>query len=720
MLPANWCGGRAAPRGRCPSPPSAFARRERRRTAVLGRAIRCRIHRRGAVSRRIVATFATTVVTMGAQAAHADRNDTPVEVDAYGDEAAPPPKDRSVAGSVIPAERLRAPGLRTSDVLRTQPGVAVTETGGYGELSTASIRGATAAQTPVYLGGVRLNDDVGGTTDLSTVPLWLVHRVEVYRSNAPIEADELGIGGAIFFEPRIPRNTEAGAGVMAGSYGNGALWGFGGVGGKRAAALAGVRYEGARNDYSYIDDRGTRFDPSDDVETVRTNADARTLDVWGLGRVHFGRGHLDVLVNDTEREQGIPGLLLFPSEHARGSFSRSIGAVSSKLPCDRGDGCNVATSTAVLVSKSEYDDPLRELSLGAAHSTLRALRATQAVRVEVRPVPSVALTPALSASVESLGVDLGDASSLRARRLTSRGALSAAWDATDEVGIHAMGSAECNSTSAGGRTPWSFPSDVTEPARFDACSRVDPAGRVGVEVGPPAFSVLANVGRYVRVPTLAEIYGISGAVRGNSDLLPETGVTADLGVRARRKPDGSPLSRAHVDLFGFVRGVDQLVAYQRSSLGYVRPFNLGRARILGAELLAGMHPLPFVLVELAATALDPRDASDDRLPNDLLPYQSKLALVPRVEVEAKPRGAIVRRVKTAASYFYQSNRTADRAGLVKIPEQGSLDLEVEVTMLGEHWVARARLANVLDQARVDLVGYPLPGRAAYAALEARW
>src|SRR5262245_40523096 len=96
-----------------------------------------------------------------------------------GESLATPPKEPSMAGSVIREERLRAPGLEASDVLRTQPGVAVLDTGGYGSLSTASIRGATAAETPVYLAGVRLNDDVGGTADLSLVPLWMVHRVEI-------------------------------------------------------------------------------------------------------------------------------------------------------------------------------------------------------------------------------------------------------------------------------------------------------------------------------------------------------------------------------------------------------------------------------------------------------------------------------------------------------------------------------------------------------------
>jgi hypothetical protein len=64
------------------------------------------------------------------------------------------------------------------EVVRTQSGIEVTESGGVGAPSTAAIRGATAASTPVYLGGVRLNDDVGGTADLSMVSLWFIDHVE--------------------------------------------------------------------------------------------------------------------------------------------------------------------------------------------------------------------------------------------------------------------------------------------------------------------------------------------------------------------------------------------------------------------------------------------------------------------------------------------------------------------------------------------------------------
>jgi hypothetical protein len=69
------------------------------------------------------------------------------------------------------------------------------------------------------------------------------------------------------------------------------------------------------------------------------------------------------------------------------------------------------------------------------------------------------------------------------------------------------------------------------------------------------------------------------------------------------------------------------------------------------------------------------------------------------------------------AYTHQSSRYADRAGLVVIPEQGSLDVDVELHI--PHAVLRARLVDALDQTRFDQVGYPLPGRSGHIAVEVR-
>jgi len=55
-----------------------------------------------------------------------------------------------------------------------------------------------------------------------------------------------------------------------------------------------------------------------------------------------------------------------------------------------------------------------------------------------------------------------------------------------------------------------------------------------------------------------------------------------------------------------------------------------------------------------------------------------------------------------------------------VPEQGSLEVTGELRLFSEQLALTARLANLLGQTRFDLIGYPLPGRAAYLAMEIEW
>jgi iron complex outermembrane receptor protein len=650
--------------------------------------------------------------------ARAASADDVIEVVVRAEPIARPPKEPSVAGSVIPEERLRAPGLQASDVLRTQPGVAVHETGGYGSLSTAMIRGATAAQTPVYLAGIRLNDDVGGTADLSLIPLWLVHRVEIYRSHAPLAGDQLGIGGAIFFEPRRPKTTEAGVGAMVGSFGSRALWAQGGVGNEEASAFVGVRGEAADNDYLFVNNRGAAFDPSQFRTERRQNADAQTIDVWAMGSLRLGQnGRADLLANDVEREQGLPGLI-FPNTAARATLKRRLAGLTARVPC-ASEGCELIATSSGVVSHAAYDDPLHEVGLGTTALEQGATRVENGFVVRWALSDHFAVAPTVRGSIERLDIEGANFTPLHAQRVFSRMALQGEWLVSDDVELRALVSAECNGTSRSGRPPWSAPGDAAGPTDGSAaCNRFQPSGRIGAEIGHAPLSLLANVGRYARMPTLSELYGLSGSVRGNSGLEAETGVSAEIGVRAAAR---STSERAGVaaDLFGFVRKVDDLIAYQGSNR-YIVPFNVGSARVAGLEFLGSYRPAPFALFELSATLLDPRNTSPGGLANDLLPYRSRLTLVPRIELRSKLFADPVDAGRLSVSYFYESSRYADQAGLVTIPEQGWMDVEAEVGAFGEHVLLRGRLANVLNQTRFDLVGYPLPGRAAFVSFELKW
>jgi vitamin B12 transporter len=645
-------------------------------------------------------------------------DDKPPEVEVRG--SRPPKtvarKDPSVAGSTIERDALEPPGLGAKDVLRTQVGVTVTETGGLGAAATASVRGATAAQTPVYLAGVRINDDVGGAADLSTVPLFLIERVEVYRGNAPLEADRLGIGGAIFFEPLRPTEGGFGIGGLAGSFGTRGVWGYAAAGSADGTnVLLGARADSTRNDYPFEDDRGTFSNASDDRERRLENADASLLDLWLVARKRLAGGRVDIVLNRFEREQGAPGLANVPTFAARQSQGRTLASVGGRAPL--GWNAWLDTRTTLLVARNTLLDPLLapgrnpgELGLGTRRLTTRGERVEEELGVRLPIGQAHVLRVTASAGSERLrrleGDEPGSAEpAVNAERLSARAAASAVLALTPHASLRPLLLLECHDT---GTTPGS------------GCDTFEPSGRLGGLVTLDAFSLFASAGRYARVPTLGELFGTSVVVRGQPTLRSEQGATLDAGARFVR-PAAGEIAPLAVSLSGYVRDATDLVTYVRTAQDYLVPINLGKARVAGLELDGSAGFAHFFSAELAATLTDARDRTPGRrLVNDLLPYHSRLVVAPGLRARTPPLLPFaVTRATLGARLVYQSSRYGDPAGQGVIPQQASLDVDVAVSGLGDAAVVRARMSDVFDAARFDVVGFPLPRRSLFVSLELR-
>lgn len=67
------------------------------------------------------------------------------------------------------------------DLLRTVPGVEVTQTGGPGKVATVRVRGGTGGQAAVLVDGIRVNSVTGGSYDFSNMLAANIERIEVLR-----------------------------------------------------------------------------------------------------------------------------------------------------------------------------------------------------------------------------------------------------------------------------------------------------------------------------------------------------------------------------------------------------------------------------------------------------------------------------------------------------------------------------------------------------------
>ena len=628
--------------------------------------------------------------------------DEPVTITVQGD-ARPPGEiagEPFVSTSRVRRERLAAPALRATDVLRSEAGVQISESGGLGAPATAAIRGATAAQTPVYLGMVRLNDLVGGVADLSTLPIWLVDHIDVYRGNAPFEADELGIGGAIVAEPRRPRRSEAAAGATVGSFGTRAGFGYVALADGDDGVLAGLSAERAENDYGFTDDRGTLLQADDDGRARRKNADSRLLDGWLLARLGSSRrARLELLLNSATREQGAPKLALVPSERARANLRRTLGALTARLGLNPAGDSVLTLRTSVLDAESTLDDPARELGTLSERTRVDGRRVEEQASWQVALGPRWRLGLGATGSQETLTrVDDEAESSARASSLLAAGRLE--WLGASGASVFGLLAAPCRVTSPGA----------------GGCRELEPTGRLGVGLRRAGLTTFLTLSRYQRQPALGELYGAGVLVRGNALLRPELGIGADLGGRVQGR--SGPL-QAHAAGSLFARQATDLVAYARTAQGYVVPLNVSEARVLGAELSAGATALEHVSLDCNVTLLDARDTTDGRrLRNDYLPFTSRLVVAPRLlATTGELTGRQLSQAELGLTATYLSNRFADAAGLIVIPEQLTLDVSGAATWWSGTLVTRARLANVLGTERFDVVGYPLPGRSLYVSAE---
>src|SRR5258706_4327604 len=520
----------------------------------------------------------------------------------------------------------------------------------------------------------------------------MLERVEVFRGSAPEDVDRLGMGGAILFVPRFPKATRLGGGIGFGSFGERSAFIGGSVVNDTSRSLAMVRREVADNDYEYRDDRGTAFDTSDDRDVKRKNADSESFDVWAIGQHELGPGaRVTTVLNGFRREQGVTGIGVIPALSARTRIERVLAGVSTETPCSLprpgeplGD-CVLELRTSALAASETVRDPARELAIGGADVTSRGERVAEAAHVVLQPTDSFRLRAGASAELERLRIDGLSGAKLRARRSVGRADLGARLRVSDPLELGAIGSLECHGTDG--------------PNVSTRCDPLSPSGRVGA-VGrvAPGLSVLANVGESVRVPTLGELYGSSAFVLGNEDLQPERSINADLGLRfSYRKPSFGLWSEA----FGFGRSASDLIAYRRSSLGVVRPYNIGRARILGLELATGIDAFRHLSAEANATLLDPRDVTPGRrLTNDLVPFQSRLVANGSFEIYAEP-DRIANRVAAGARASYRASRVADPARLIIIAEQWLFGPDASASFSHPRLAPRLSCANAVDRRHAE-------------------
>jgi vitamin B12 transporter len=621
-----------------------------------------------------------------------------------------------------------------AEVLGHLVGTQVKSLGGLGSFAAISVRGAAPGHTAVLVDGVPLSRIASVTADVGAFELDGVDELELYRGTVPVELGGAGVGGALALTTRLgrgPRGERMLASVGAGSFGarharvraGDELWG----GAARGALTAG--YTGADGDYRYFDDHGTVLNQSDDAWPDRTNNHFDQLDVAARAG-STGDAQLVAGVRATWRDQGLPGSASAPTERA----SLVTASVLADAAISTRSGPALARHRGyLLVERQRYQDLAGEVGLGIQDRRYVSGSAGATTSWDV-PMGAHRVAGAL----ELRGDMFRDHDELSGRAKVTGDRVAAAVSVEGDVAL--------------GARVLVVPALRVDVVRTDpAINRDDPAGdptlmntRWDTVLSPRLtarwlaaadVAVKASAGRYARLPTVVELFGDRGFLLGTPELVPETGVSGDVGVVWAPSRALGRVDRVFLEAAVFGSLPEDTIAFETSVGGVARARNTGDARLVGLEL-GGALRLDRVLGLAAGYTLtdSTQENTDVNFAGKRLPRQPLHTAYARADFTTSVEGHLAS-VWTDAEW--QSTAYLDRANLLAAPGRvlagagvkaevgGGVLLGLEVKNLTDRKLAsreldpapRPDLAHV-PMALSDVAGFPLPGRAFY--LTAEW
>lgn len=444
------------------------------------------------------------------------------------------------------AEIERRQVTRVVDLLRTLPGVAVTQAGAPGKVASLFVRGTSSAHTLVLLDGVVLNDPTLGAFDASTATPEGLDRLEIVRGPFSVLYGSGAVGGVVQLLTRAPAGRTLRLRLAGGSDE------FARAGLAAAASVGPVAFDLAGH---LREGEGALANDDFDARDGQLRLDARAAGAWRLG----------LLARAARAETGLPlDWAGVATPRRRQEWESTLVA----LPVDW-----QGTDRSLELRFSRLDG---DLAVADPDDPFAASRA-ETGREQARGV-----------FAHRFGEDWSLAAGADWQRETATTATA-----------FGPGLADARQRASAAFAQLSF---GRGPLRLDAGVRRDDHSSFGGATsfrGGAVFALgeharlRASWGESFRAPSLGDLYY---PFFGNPDLEAERGESGELGVEGELGP-------ARLRLTAFRSELDQLIQYD-----FARglPWNVGRARMQGVEATADLRRAAWS-ARLDATWLDAED-----------------------------------------------------------------------------------------------------------------
>jgi len=610
--------------------------------------------------------------------------------------------DPTAAGSQVQV-RNRIIAQTTKQLLLESAGTRVVAEGAKGTPFCVRLRGVACDQVSVMLGDVPISGPDTGSFDLSLVPLEAVGGFEVFRGGTPAWLNDGAIGGVLRLQPREYEETELGARVTGGSFGSWRANLFGAASGKKVSFFGTAGGAGARNDYPYLDDNNTRFDPTDDLERRRQNADF--LEGFGFANMRVETSEasqLDLVFLGLGRERGEPGPGSSRALQARAKSTRLIGSASWLQQKQGAHPYRLQLVANYDYGRNRLDDSLGELGRGGPRRSDDQTHAVFGrIASSVNVMPWLEVTTIASARYQAFDPnnELPAPPESASDRLTAAGTLETRFFGDlGKVALELRPSVRLSWTRAAIRV-----APLVGEAPGDSSTFL-PTYRVAGAISPLQWLAFrGSVSSGFKLPSMLQLFGNGSNVEGNGGLVPEYSLAYDAGVTFRGQHG---VLSGYASLGAFLTHLDDAIRFRRTSVSTFKAENIGGARYRGVEVeLRGAVTEHFIVQsEFTWT-----QAIDNATGNQL-PVQPEWVAYFQPEAHS---GTLSKRVSDISGFFqvaYLGKTYDDPANLIVISARTVLATGVGALFFEGRLGLSFRIDDLLDVRGQDLVGYPLPGR----------
>ncbi len=591
---------------------------------------------------------------------------------------------------------LQRQDVNLGDILANETGVQFRQVGGLGALSTVTMRGASSAQTGVFLDGIMLNSAGNSTIDLSMLELLNLTSVDIYRSSTPAQLSNANIGGAVNLNSLGPANgnPNTSAAITGGSFNTHRVQFSHRSSHNKWDVVAAASREASDNSFELLNNNATPLNPNDDTIEKRNNAQVTKLSA--LSRIGFQwsrDARSDFLLQLAGRDLGIPEWL--NAEKNEASYDTDSAEFQFVNRFNGVGDWNTSLSFFQHYQNNHYLDALSQVGL-APQDTRSEVKTTGIKSYWERIGESG--TFSFNASVRKETLDSEDALTLTQNYSVSRRSISASMQ-------YALFAKDTRLLVTPSIRMYMVDDDFVGISRLTNNTHTDTkfSPQLGVRYTVnDKLTLRSSIGKFNREPAFAELFGSRGLIVGNSNLLPEAGVNADIGFTL------TPNNRFQMDasLFGSWR--DELIALLFDSQGVGRSANVGEAQVFGLEvgnnyLLSDQLSLRFN----TTYQLSRNIADNPALDNRELPGEARLSAHTKLQYRKD-------NIRTWFESNYKSDFFYDQANL--LPSESYWLHSAGIEYQWHDFQIGVTANNIGNDAIQDYNGFPRPGRSYFISL----